>query len=46
MKVIADFKLPPFICHMGYISTDLSRNNSKKKLLMHFMHFSVFPGLV
>lgn len=46
MKVIADFKLPPFISHMGDISTDLRRNNNKKKLLMHFMHFSVFPGLV
>jgi len=45
MEVIIDFELPPFISHMGYISTELSRVKEKKSLLMHFVHFSAFPEL-
>lgn len=31
MEVIIDLELPPFISHMGYISTDLSRVKERKK---------------
>lgn len=46
MEVIIDFELPPFISHMGYISTELSRVKEKKKPANAFCAFFCVSRIV